>query len=57
VKLPRREFLYLAAGSAALSAASRMAWAQTYPSRPGCKVAQGLQQNHFQLDLLLEQIQ
>jgi tripartite-type tricarboxylate transporter receptor subunit TctC len=34
MKLPRRNFLHLAAGAAALSAASRIAWAQTYPSRP-----------------------
>ena len=33
--LPRRQFLHLiAAGAAALPAASRVAWAQTYPSRP-----------------------
>jgi tripartite-type tricarboxylate transporter receptor subunit TctC len=35
MKLPhRRRFLYLAAGSAALPAMSRIAWAQAYPSRP-----------------------
>ncbi len=34
MKLPRRNFLYLAAGAAALPAVSRIAWAQTYPSRP-----------------------
>jgi tripartite-type tricarboxylate transporter receptor subunit TctC len=34
MKLPRRKFLHLAAGAAALSAASRIASAQTYPSRP-----------------------
>jgi len=34
VKLPRRKFLHLAAGAAGLSAISRFAWAQTYPSRP-----------------------
>src|SRR5262249_21071510 len=34
MKLPRRNFLHLAAGSAALSAVSRIAWAQTYPTRP-----------------------
>src|SRR5262245_34957931 len=33
MKLPRREFLYLA-GAAALPAVSRVAWAQSYPSRP-----------------------
>jgi tripartite-type tricarboxylate transporter receptor subunit TctC len=34
MKLPRRRFLYLAAGAAALPAVSRFAWAQSYPSRP-----------------------
>jgi tripartite-type tricarboxylate transporter receptor subunit TctC len=34
MKLPRRRFLHLAAGAAALPAAARIAWAQTYPSRP-----------------------
>ena len=34
MKLPRRQFLHLAAGAAALPALSRMARAQTYPSRP-----------------------
>jgi tripartite-type tricarboxylate transporter receptor subunit TctC len=34
MKLPRRNFLHLAAGAAALPAVSRVAWAQTYPSRP-----------------------
>jgi len=32
--LPRRRFLHLAAGAAALPAVSRLARAQTYPSRP-----------------------
>jgi tripartite-type tricarboxylate transporter receptor subunit TctC len=34
VKLPRRTFLHLAAGAAALPALSRVATAQGYPSRP-----------------------
>jgi len=34
MKLPRRKFLHLAAGAAALPAASRIASADTYPSRP-----------------------
>src|SRR6516225_8149647 len=34
MKLPRRNFLHLAAGAAALPAASRIARAQTYPTRP-----------------------
>src|SRR5499426_1368404 len=34
MKLPRRNFLHLAAGAAALPALSRVAWAQAYPSRP-----------------------
>src|SRR5262249_21050404 len=33
-RLPRRKFLRLAAGSAALPAVSRLAWAQAYPTRP-----------------------
>jgi tripartite-type tricarboxylate transporter receptor subunit TctC len=32
--LPRREFLQVAAGAAALLPVSRFAWAQAYPSRP-----------------------
>jgi tripartite-type tricarboxylate transporter receptor subunit TctC len=34
MRLPRRRFLQLAAGAAALPAASRVAGAQTYPTRP-----------------------
>src|ERR1700741_4076570 len=34
MKLPRRTFLRLAAGAVALPAVSRIARAQTYPSRP-----------------------
>jgi tripartite-type tricarboxylate transporter receptor subunit TctC len=34
MKIPRRRFLYLAAGTAVLPAVSRIAQAQTYPSRP-----------------------
>ena len=34
MKLPRRNFLHLAAGAAALPAISRIATAQAYPSRP-----------------------
>jgi tripartite-type tricarboxylate transporter receptor subunit TctC len=34
MKTPRRRFLRLAAGAAALPAASRFAWAQAYPTRP-----------------------
>src|SRR5262249_1743119 len=33
MKLPRRQFLHLAAGAAALPAVSHIAWAQTYPTR------------------------
>jgi tripartite-type tricarboxylate transporter receptor subunit TctC len=33
MKLPRRQFLHLAAGAAALPAVPRLAWAQVYPSR------------------------
>jgi tripartite-type tricarboxylate transporter receptor subunit TctC len=34
MKPPRRTFLHLAAGAAALPAVSRFAWAQAYPTRP-----------------------
>src|SRR5215813_6542277 len=34
MKLPRRQFLHLTAGAAALSAVSCFAWAQAYPTRP-----------------------
>src|SRR5882724_4000671 len=34
MKLPRRQFLQLAAGAAGLPVVSHFAWAQTYPSRP-----------------------
>ncbi len=34
MKLPRRRFLHLAAGVAALPAVPHVAWAQSYPSQP-----------------------
>jgi hypothetical protein len=34
MKLPRRQFLHLLAGVAALSALPHIAWAQAYPTRP-----------------------
>ena len=34
MKLPRRQFLYLVAGAAALPAVSHTAWGQNYPTRP-----------------------
>src|SRR6202007_299268 len=34
LKLPRRKFLHLAAGATALSTSSRIARAQSYPTRP-----------------------
>jgi tripartite-type tricarboxylate transporter receptor subunit TctC len=34
MKLPRRQFLHMATGAAALPALSRFAWAQAYPTRP-----------------------
>jgi tripartite-type tricarboxylate transporter receptor subunit TctC len=34
MKLPRRQFLHLAAGAAALPSVTRTAWAQAYPARP-----------------------
>jgi tripartite-type tricarboxylate transporter receptor subunit TctC len=33
-KIPRRKFLHLAAGAAAVSAVTRLAWARSYPTRP-----------------------
>src|SRR5665213_2285550 len=34
MKLPRRQFLHLAIGAAAIPAVSRFAWAQGYPTKP-----------------------
>ena len=34
MKLPRRNFLHLAASAAALPTVARIAWAQAYPTRP-----------------------
>ena len=34
MKLPRRQFLYLAGGAAALPTISRIGWTESYPSRP-----------------------
>ena len=34
MKLPRRQFLHLAAGAAVLPAVSRFGWAQAYPTQP-----------------------
>jgi tripartite-type tricarboxylate transporter receptor subunit TctC len=34
MKVPRRKFLHLAVGAVGVSAASRIVWAQAYPSRP-----------------------
>ena len=34
MKLPRRQFLGLATGAAALPAVTRFTWAQAYPTRP-----------------------
>src|SRR3974390_84480 len=34
MKLPRRQFLHLAASAAALPMMSHFAWAQSYPTRP-----------------------
>ena len=42
VKLPRRTFLHLAAGAAALPAVSRIASALDYPSRPNGDLRQEL---------------
>jgi tripartite-type tricarboxylate transporter receptor subunit TctC len=34
MKIQRRQFLHLTAGAVAMPAVSRIAWAQTYPTRP-----------------------
>ena len=34
MRLPRRQFLYLAAGAASFPAMPRLAWGETYPTRP-----------------------
>ena len=34
MKLPRRQFLHLAVGAAALPIVTHIAWGQTYPTRP-----------------------
>jgi tripartite-type tricarboxylate transporter receptor subunit TctC len=34
MKLPRRQFLHVATGAAALSGLPRLAWSQNYPTRP-----------------------
>jgi tripartite-type tricarboxylate transporter receptor subunit TctC len=34
MKLPRRTFLHMAAGAAALPGVSRLGWAQSYPTKP-----------------------
>ena len=34
MKLPRRQFLHLAAAAAALPAVPRFAWGESYPTRP-----------------------
>jgi len=37
MKLPRRNFLQLVAGAAALPTVPRFAWAQAYPTRPAAR--------------------
>jgi len=41
LKLPRRQFLHLAAGAAALPALSRIAWARAYPSSRPVRIIVG----------------
>ena len=41
MKFPRREFMHLAAGAAALPAVPRGAWAQAYPSRQPVRIVVG----------------
>jgi hypothetical protein len=46
MKLPRRKFLHLAAGAAALPTVSRVTWAQTYPTRQCASLFPLLQAAH-----------
>jgi hypothetical protein len=46
MKLPRRNFLHLAAGGAALPTVSRVTWAQIYPTRPGRIIVPAVQTAH-----------
>jgi len=41
MRIPRRRFLRLAGGAAALPAVSRITWAQVYPSRPITMIVPG----------------
>ena len=50
MKLPRRTFLHLAASAAALPAVTRMAKAQTYPTRPVHMSFLGTSRRNGQLD-------
>jgi tripartite-type tricarboxylate transporter receptor subunit TctC len=42
MRIPRRQFLQLAAGAASLPAISRFAWAQTFPTRPITMIVPGV---------------
>jgi hypothetical protein len=50
MKLPRRQFLHLAVGAAALPTVSRVAKAQTYPTRAR-NVSTTLRQSKFEFKL------
>ena len=56
MKLPRRQFLHLAAGAVALPVVSRVATAQTYPAKPvrivGC--GQLLMYRYFGNSILID---
>jgi hypothetical protein len=49
MKLPRRIFLCLTAGAAVLPAASRIATAQTYPTRPGVEIGTKIDASSIQI--------
>ena len=55
MKLPRRQFLRLAGGAAALPAVLRIARAQAYPSRP-IRLGQRLRKQHEMIWLFRPQI-
>jgi tripartite-type tricarboxylate transporter receptor subunit TctC len=55
MKLPRRNFLHLAACAAALPAVSRFAFAQTYPSRP-VRIIVGFPPGPYAIDYACESV-
>ena len=55
MKPARRKFLHLAAGTAALPAVSRLAMAQTYPSRP-VRIIVGFPPGPYAIDYACESV-